>query len=712
MKEYGNSSIDLQIGANRIRLRPASMLGSSGLAGARHGFTEIYGNGLDEHTSGFGNRFDVRYYQDGSVSLRDYGRGVPLGWNDKPQIQNWNWHVIYNELYGGGKYETNQDALAKVTDWKDFNPKDYNYLYSVGLNGLGAASTQYTSEFFIVKSYRNGKVTSRSFKRGIPLVNGEPYDMFSATKEDIKAIPEEIEDTDEPDGTFIHWKPDDTVFDDVNLGSDWLLTTCRDIASIAGIELHFKDDNKNIDIVIEPSTLEDLVEVKSKGNLVLDKKEHPVILKKHNFVHGKTKVEGNNNFIYVAECDVAVGFTTATCKNACYHNAVRMVNGKQYEAIDDAIAAFMTEQGKDKGIKITASDYADCFCVVVSSYSNFASFRNQTKDGIDDQFIYTMVKDAVLNLLKEELAKGNKEVSKLIERVVKEAELRKALKEQEQMLKEANKVTNKTKIKDPNKFTSCEAYEHKDYRKTELWIAEGDSASGALVAARDAKFQAVIPIRGKALNVTKNTLADIMNNAEIKAIFALLGTGYDLNIEGEKTFNIEDLKFNKVVFATDADEDGYQIRVLLFLIFYKLAPELIKQGHIFIAETPRFGIELADGTRVYARNDDVRDKIIKEHPDYTHIKRYKGLGEMDYDILAETTVDPKTRDLIQVTCDFDSEFERELIDALFGADVYKQRKHIITAALGGDILDSFASNELLIEEIEAEFSDDSTGDSE
>ena len=713
MKEYGNSSIDLQIGANRIRLRPASMLGSSGLAGARHGFTEIYGNGLDEHTSGFGNRFDVRYYQDGSVSLRDYGRGVPLGWNDKPQIQNWNWHVIYNELYGGGKYETNQDALAKVTDWKDFNPKDYNYLYSVGLNGLGAASTQYTSEFFIVKSYRNGKVTSRSFKRGIPLVNGEPYDMFSATKEEIKAIPEEIEDTDEPDGTFIHWKPDDTVFDDVNLGSDWLLTTCRDIASIAGIELHFKDDNKNIDIVIEPSTLEDLVQVKSKGNLVLDKKEHPVILKTHNFVHGTTKVEGNSNFIYVAECDVAVGFTTTTCKNACYHNAVRMVNGKQYEAIDDAIAAFMSEQSKDKGIKITASDYADCFCVVVSSYSNFASFRNQTKDGIDDQFIYTMVKDAVLNLLKEELAKGNKDVTKLIERVVKEAELRKALKEQEQMLKEANKVTNKTKIKDPNKFTSCEAYEHKDYRKTELWIAEGDSASGALIAARDAKFQAVIPIRGKALNVTKNTLADIMNNAEIKAIFALLGTGYDLNIEGEKTFNIEDLKFNKVVFATDADEDGYQIRVLLFLIFYKLAPELIKQGHIFIAETPRFGIDLADGTRVYARNDEIRDKIIKEHPDYTHIERYKGLGEMNADILAETTVDPKTRDLIPVTCDFDSEFERELIDALFGADIYKQRKHIITTALGGDILDSFTSNELLIEEIDKmEFSDDSTGDSE
>lgn len=688
-REYDNSSIDLQIGANRIRLRPASMLGSSGLAGARHGFTEIYGNALDEHTSGYGNRFDVTYYQDGSVSLRDYGRGVPLGWNDKPHIKNWNWHVIYNELYGGGKYETNQDALSKIKDWNKFNPKNFNYLYSVGLNGLGAASTQYTSEFFIVKSYKNGKVTKREFKRGIPLVNGEPFNMFTATQQEIEGIPEEIEDTDEPDGTFVHWKPDDTVFDDIKLGSDWLLTTCRDIASIAGIELHFKDYNKNIDIVIEPSTLEDLVQVKSKGELVLHNEE-PVILKTHNFVHGKTKVEGKTNFVYVAECDIAVGFTKTNCKNACYHNAVKMVNGMQYEAIDDALYQFLSEQAKGRGVKITTSDYDTSFCVVVSSYSNYASFRNQTKDGIDDQFIYTMVHDAILNLLKEEIAKGNEEVVKLVDRVVKEAEIRIAAKEQAQMLKEAAKVANQTKVKDVNKFTSCDAYEHKEYDKAELWIAEGDSAKGAIVQARDGKFQAVLPIRGKAINVTKNSLKAILANEEIKSIFALLGTGYDLNIEGEKTFAIEDLKFNKIVFATDADEDGYQIRVLLFLIFYKLAPELIRQGHVYIAETPRFGIDLFDGTRVYARNDEARDKIIKEHPDYKHIERYKGLGEMDADVLAETTVDPKTRDLIPVTCDFDNPFEVELIDALFGADIYNQRKQIITSALGGDIGESFA----------------------
>lgn len=182
-QKYDDSSIEVLIGADRIRKRPASMLGSSGLAGARHGFTEIYGNALDEHSAGYGGRLDVKYYADGSVSLRDYGRGVPLGWNDNPNVKNWNWHTIYNELYGGGKYSTYQDDLKSITDWDNFNPKLYNYLFSVGLNGLGAASTQYTSEFFTVRSYRNGECKSRSFVRGIPLVNGEPFDITPRTQQ-------------------------------------------------------------------------------------------------------------------------------------------------------------------------------------------------------------------------------------------------------------------------------------------------------------------------------------------------------------------------------------------------------------------------------------------------------------------------------------------------------------------------------------------------
>ena len=325
---YDDSSIDQLKGAIRIRKRPASMLGSSGLAGARHGFTEIYGNALDEHSAGYGNRLDVKYYSDGSVSLRDYGRGVPLGWNNKDSVKNWNWHVIYNELYGGGKYETNQEELKKVTDWSNFDPTAYNYLFSVGLNGLGAASTQYTSEFFEVRSYRDGKCTSRSFERGIPLVDGKPFDMFSATQEEIEAIPEEIHDTDEPNGTFIHWKPDDTVFDDVNIGGDWLLETCRDVAGVAGIELHFENEVTGEDLVIEAGTLNDIVIDHAGNSLISDEDGNPYIIETNNFGHGRTKDEGED-FAWVCTCDIAFGLTKSEVPHSCYHNSVKMISGRQ-----------------------------------------------------------------------------------------------------------------------------------------------------------------------------------------------------------------------------------------------------------------------------------------------------------------------------------------------------------------------------------------------
>ena len=702
---YDDSSIDQLVGAERIRKRPASMLGSSGLAGARHGFTEIYGNALDEHSTGYGNRLDVVYYADGSVSLRDYGRGVPLGWNGKPSVKNWNWHVIYNELYGGGKYDKNQEELAKVTDWDSFNPAAFNYLYSVGLNGLGAASTQYTSEFFVVKSYRNGKVTSRKFKRGIPLVNGEPFNMFTATAEEIKAIPEEIEDTDEPNGTFIHWKPDSTVFDDINIGGDWLLDVCQDIAGVAGIELHFTDETTGRDIVIESGTLKDVLEEHAGKNLVRDDNDNPAVLSCSNFTHGTIKVE-NEDFIYVGQCDVVLGITVDEVSSSCYHNSVKMLSGVQYEAVQDALYQFISEQCRAQGVRAESRDYSRMFTYVVSSYSNYASFRNQTKDAVDDSFIYRLIKDAVLNKLNIERGKGNKIIENVIERVIEEANTRL---QTEQLKEIARKAARAKREKAPDKFKSCKAYENKRWDEVELWSTEGDSAAGAVLGARNKDTQAVMPIRGKGLNVTKSSLVKILANKEIREIFAILGTGMDIVIDGENFFNMDDLKVGKIIFATDADEDGYQIRVLLFLTFYTLAPRLITEGKVFIAETPRFGIDLLDGTRVFARNDEARDEILRQYGSRVKkVNRYKGLGEVNADILRETTVHPSTRELIPVTCDLSNETERELIDALFGADKYKQRKQIISAVLGSDVADMLDDSALLVGEIENEDIEDDT----
>jgi DNA gyrase subunit B len=785
--KYGNSSINMLVGAERIRRKPASMLGSAGLAGARHGFTEIYGNALDEKSAGFGTKLDICYHSDGSISVRDYGRGVPLGWNDNEEVQNWNWHVIYNELYGGGKYDNGQWYLSSIDrnsewimneaptedkaegntevkaeskedevvvptmlsarinslrtallrecnidilelpkndKWQTFDDIDImrtaqgnfilhvnnaswatatweflnkrlNYLASVGLNGLGAASTQYTSEFFQVKSYRNGKVTSRSFKQGVPLVNGKKFDMFNATKEQIKAIKEEVEKTTEENGTYVRWKPDKTVFSDVNVGSSWLYETCKDIADVANIELHFIDENKGIDEVIPAGNMTTLTQKHCGEDNIKTYEEgaEPVIFNTSNFVHGLMKVEGAE-FTYVARCDISFCAVTNKVANTCYHNSVRMLSGVQYEAIQEALGAFFSEKAKSRGMKLEKSDYDGVLAVFVSSYSNYASFRNQTKDGVDDTFILSMIKDALYEKLQTEYGKGNVVILNVIEDVLKEAEIRIATKEFQQLKREGEKIKRE---KAPDKFVSCRAYEQKRYDEAELWITEGDSALGAVKRARSSEFQALFPIRGKSLNVLKANIQRILQNKEIREIFSLIGTGFDLNLKDEKTFNIKDLKFGKIIFATDADEDGYQIRVLLFLIFYKLAPELIRQGHIYIAETPRFKMELANGQVVYALNDEERDKILAENPVIT-INRFKGLGETDPDELAVTTVSPKTRHLIKLTCDFTNESERNMIDALFGTDKFRRRKTLITKYLGIEIDDFITDAALKMEQ--------------
>lgn len=256
--------------------------------------------------------------------------------------------------------------------------------------------------------------------------------------------------------------------------------------------------------------------------------------------------------------------------------------------------------------------------------------------------------------------------------------------------------------KAPPKFISCDAYEAKRYDEVELWITEGDSAMGAVKNARNKDFQACFPIRGKGLNVAKAQIKKIFANQEIRRIFSILGTGFDLpNLKNEKLFNMDDLKVGKVIIATDADEDGFQIRVLLFLLFYRLAPQLLLEGKVFVAETPRFGILLNDGTRVYARNDEARDKLLEQYRGRVQsISRYKGLGEVNADILRETTVHPDTRTLVPLTIDMQNQTERDVIDALFGADKYGQRKSIISTMLGTNVADMLDDNALLIGEIE------------
>ena len=697
--EYGEDSITALEGATRVRMRPASMLGSDGIAGARHGFIEIYGNALDEVSSGFGDKLEVVYYKDNAVSVRDFGRGVPIGWNNVQE--KWNWHLVYNELYGGGKYDSGQDYLRSITDWNNFDDKQVNYLYSVGLNGVGAACTQYTAEYFDVESYRDGKCSSMHFENGIPVFNGKPCDFHNDKTLNIKDYPPKVVDTDEPNGTFIKWKPDPKVFSGIEngIGADWVYESCRDIAYIAGIDLVFTNEITGETVEIPKGDLSDLLIAHHGKNLYKDDSDNYVFYDNHGFSHGT----GKDAYVWVCKVDVKIAIATSRVRPMCYHNSVKMTGGVQYSGIADAVGSFFYAISRERGIKIEYADYENIFAVVVSSYSNVVSFRNQTKDEVDNGFIRDLVYRTVYDKLNEEYQKGSPEVAEVVERVISAAEERIRIKQFMKLSKDVKKATKSNKT--PEKFKTCKAYMKKDYANAELWITEGDSAAGAVNKARNSDFQAIIPMTGKFLNVLKCSLDKIVKSEVIQNIFSLIGTGMDIGIDD--SFDINNLRFNKIIFATDADEDGFQIRVLLFLVFYRLAPEIIKQGHIYIAETPRFAIHLSNGETLYARDDAQRDAIKEQYAGrVTSIGRFKGLGEVNDAVLRQTTVHPDTRNLVPVTVDFLDNVSIDMIDALFGADKYSMRKKILATLLGQGVVDMLEESALRMGILDEEDMDD------
>ena len=704
MSNYGESSIGQLQGAKRVRDRPAAILGNDGLRGAQHCFNEIVGNSLDEVSTGHGSRLDIKRYLDGSISVRDYGRGVPLGWNESKRT--YNWHLVYNEMYGGGKYDDNQDKLREVTDWNNFDKTAFNYLYSVGLNGLGASATQYCSEYFHVISIRKDEATGKNmkyemqFEQGLPIINGVPTDVFESFY-DFEKYEQHIEETDEPAGTYVHWKPDAQVFTDVNITAEWLLKTSQYIAFVAGIDLNFEDEESGQKVSITGGNIEGLLPELYNGKLHTDAEGVPQIMRVDSFDHGTT-LKGKEEMIWVAEAEIAFGISknTQSLKSVCFHNYIEMLQGSQYSAIQGALDTFLTTKARQRGLSLQLQDYEGVFVFAVSSFSNLASFRNQTKDGVEDTFIYTFIYNTILNKLELEYNKGNKMVAEAVDRVMKRADLRLQLKEAEKQIKKLNKIK---KMKDPDKFLTCEELMKGDYHRTELWITEGDSAKDSVANARDGKFQAVFGIRGKGLNLLKASIQKMLDNSEVMDIISLLGTGIDLNIKGMKLFNIDDLRFDKIIIATDADVDGYQIRVLLFVLFYRLAPRLLQEGHVYIAETPRYALVLNNGQRIYALDEKERDEKMEEYRgQFKKIERYKGLGEVNAEVLQETTVGVEHRRLVPVTCDFDNELECDVIDALFGADKRKQRKEILSTVLGQEVSDDFEEQLALFNQIDEE----------
>ena len=648
-KQYDDNAIRKRKGADRIRLAPAAMLGSNGLDGAKHTVIEIVGNVTDEKLAGYGDKMEMTLHEDGSISIRDYGRGVPLGWNDVEK--EWNYFLVYEELFAGGKYDKNQDILKEIDEknlWSTFNITDYPYLISIGLNGLGAASTQFSSEFFTVISYRDGKASRMDFSKGYH------------TLEELQ-----VEDTTEPNGTYIHWKPDIEVFTDVNIPSKWLERLCNSLSYVAGFNITF--NNKGI-----------VKEYKARDIYGMMKDTTGYVAKAHNFVH----VVDNVGDICICDANVAIG--PKGNGSEFYHNMVEVSGGSHSTAVNSVLYQFFSDIGKANSIRIRDVDYAGKFSFIISTLANKMSPRGQTKDSVDDMYVTNCLIDGIADTFRQEWEKGTDWFVKIVQSVITDAKNRIAVAEMSKNLREIETATKKLQVSD--KFISCQAYEEKKYNGLELFIVEGDSAGGRAVTARDSRYQCILQIRGKSLNLYKAGIEKLIANKEVQDFIAAIGCGVELGIEGYQSFNMDKLRFDKIIILADADVDGEHINMLEFVKIFKLCPELIYQGKVYVAVSPLYCINTVDEQQIYCMNQEELDAKTEEigKANILSIDRFKGHGETSAEGLWNTSMNPATRTLKQIKVDLNDMDVWDTLEVLFGKSTAMRKKAILGELLGTD----------------------------
>ena len=645
LKNYDIDSLKKLRGAEPIRKRPASMLGSGGLDGAKHTFWEIVGNAFDEVSSGYGDRIEIKYYpEDGAISVRDFGRGVPLTWSEKEE--DWGWAMVYNTLYAGGKMDDPKTVLIGFDDWKNFKFSDYSYLASVGLNGVGAACAQFTSEYFDVVSYRDGKEYSMHFEKGYPA--WEELHIAEQTQ---------------PNGTFVKWKPDAEVFTDVNITFAWIKSVCEAMSYVSGVDVVLSDGKK--ETLYPASNIKERL-ASLTGSYVAES----------SYLHHENLKDAEDNVVGVLVCEANVVMAEKGAGVRFFNNQVKVVGGVHEEYSRLAIVQFFKAKGKEQGVKLLDGDIVGQYSMIITTLANEKSYRGQTKDSIDNDYIGEAIYYAIDCLLDNSWLKGEEWCKKILERAITSATIREAAKAAEAQIKEANKKINKPTM--PDKFVSCEASLRGNYKEVELYIVEGDSAKGSTVAARDSRFQAVLPVRGKTLNTAKATVEKVLNNKEAVEIMNVIGAGMTVEEEGYSLFNLDNLKVGKVIIMTDADEDGKHIKALLVTFIYKYMRPLLEEGLVYLANPPKY-----EANGVYYYTEEEFQKAREEGKVGKKFERYKGLGQMDPQPLWDTTMNPETRILTQVKIDKD-DFEAErAIEVMSGSDSSIRKRFVMDALMDG-----------------------------
>ena len=646
---YDNESISSLKGADRVRKRPGVIFGSDGLEGCEHAVFEILSNAIDEARGGYGRLITVTRFLDQSVQVEDMGRGCPVDWNEKEG--RYNWELVFCELYAGGKYD---------------NENSENYEFSLGLNGLGSCATQYASRYMDVTVWRDGKEYRLHFERGEIVGKLEVSEQTGNKKRT---------------GTTIRWLPDLDVFTDIDIPVDYYRDVMRRQAVVnAGVTFRLKNETAAGKYETEEFVYEHGIEDYIRELAGLDALTEPVYWEAER--RGRDRPDKPE---YKVKLSVALCFSNKTALCEYYHNSSFLEHGGSPEkatrsAMVSAIDKYLRDNNKYvKGeAKITFPDVQDCLILVSSSFSTQTSYENQTKKAITNKFIQEAMTEFLRSRLEIYFIENRDAAEKIAAQVLINKRSRETA--ERTRINQKKKLTEKIDIANRvQKFVDCRT---KDVERREIYIVEGDSALGACKQSRDAEFQGLMPVRGKILNCLKADYPRIFKSDVITDLMKVLGCGVEVSGKAVKDlnqFDLANLRWSKVVICTDGDVDGFQIRTLILTMLYRLCPTLIREGYVYIAETPLFEITCKEkgGEKTwFAYSEREKADILKElSGKKVNIQRSKGLGENDPEMMWLTTMNPETRRLIRVLPE-EAEETARVFDLLLGDNLAGRKDYI------------------------------------
>ena len=646
---YDNESISSLKGADRVRKRPGVIFGSDGLEGCEHAVFEILSNAIDEARGGHGKLITVTRFADRSIQVDDQGRGCPVDWNEKEG--RYNWELVFCELYAGGKYD---------------NENSENYEFSLGLNGLGSCATQYASRYMDVTVWRDGKEYRLHFERGEIAGKLEVSEQTGNKKRT---------------GTTIRWLPDLDVFTDIDIPVDYYRDVMRRQAVVnAGVTFRLKNETAAGKYETEEFVYEHGIEDYIRELAGLDALTEPVYWEAER--RGRDRPDKPE---YKVKLSVALCFSNKTALCEYYHNSSFLEHGGSPEkatrsAMVSAIDKYLRDNNKyAKGeAKITFPDVQDCLILVSNSFSTQTSYENQTKKAITNKFI----QEAMTEFLRSRMEIYFIENKEAAEKIAAQVLINKRSREtaERTRINQKKKLTEKIDIANRvQKFVDCRT---KDVERREIYIVEGDSALGACKQSRDAEFQGLMPVRGKILNCLKADYPRIFKSDVITDLMKVLGCGVEVSgrmVKDLNQFDLNNLRWSKVVICTDGDVDGFQIRTLILTMLYRLCPTLIREGYVYIAETPLFEItckEKSGEKTWFAYSEKEKADILKKlESKKVNVQRSKGLGENDPEMMWMTTMSPETRRLIRVLPE-DAEETARVFDLLLGDNLSGRKDYI------------------------------------